>query len=355
MATTRRLLVTLLSLALLSTGLAEARAERVAKRPIAKRPAAKRSSFVYNVPMPGSPQAAKGLPKYVRSKGGILLPNNKLLVTDAKTRLAQRRWAGTRYAVKRYLKNTGAKLAPLSYQRLVRKVRQRAEQVFNKHGGTLQDWQTFAIEGGKANTVNAAAWTGGMITVNRPLIDLAFQIGRIVDSGASPVQIDKQLWQLAKYRRGKGTPPAALAKRLTPGARNVAEGIVAGVVLHEMGHAASGHLQMHQPKLWLPGQKTGRDPAKSRAMEREADAFMAQLGGRGGAAMPSAMPYFNYYMHIANPRMESKRKGLIVDNSSHPLNVKRYEATRTTLRELRPKDRGVASLPELGRKLYLPK
>jgi hypothetical protein len=345
MMTLRRILLPLLALALISST-ADVRAERSSP---------KRRSMVHKIPAPGSALAAKGIRAWVPTKGGVLVRNKLILVGDAKTRLAERRWAGMRYAVKRHLKATGAKLAPLSYQRLVRKVRQRAEKVFNQHGGTLGSWKTLAIEGGRANTVNAAAWTGGVITVNRPLIDLAFQIGRIVDAGGPQPKIDKQLWQLANYRRGKGTPPSALKRKLTPGARQMAEGIVAGVVLHEMGHAANGHLEMHKPKLWLPGQKNGRDPAAQRTKEREADDFAAQLGARGGAKSPGAMPYFNYYMHIANPRMKAKHKGVIADVSSHPLNIDRYNASRDTLRQLRPKDARVNSLPELGRKLWLPK
>lgn len=309
---------------------------------------------------PGSPMAAKIIPKYVRNPAGIFVPNKILTVVDKQGMHDQAYWNGTRRAVLNYLGKNGVKLSPLSYQKLVHNVAKRAEKTFNKLGGSLaaSGWKIAAVEGGSADVVNATAWTGGIITINRPLIDLAYQIGRVVDAaGGSQEKIDRSLVDLANFRKGAGPMPTVLGKPLSPEARRVAEGIVSGVVMHEMGHAANGHLEIKESKkLWLPGQvQRGRGGPQQRHKEWQADDFSVQLGARGGTATPYALPYFDRYMFLSRPTTSAKGKYGLVDNSTHPLTYKRHNAMRKTLTKLLPKDRSVAELPKLGpKKLWLP-
>ena len=128
---------------------------------------------------PGSREAAVSLNRlqfvhptmggvYTRSKSGLLVPDRRLILTDAKSRTDQARWYGTRRGVLHYLKKGGARMSPAPYQKLVKKIRRRAELTLRKEGKSLSSWKMMVLEGGKADQVNAAAWSGGVITISPP-------------------------------------------------------------------------------------------------------------------------------------------------------------------------------------------
>ena len=61
---------------------------------------------------PGSPQAAKIIPKYVKNPAGLYVPNKILTVVDKQGMHDQAMWNGTRRAVLRYLGIQSARYRP---------------------------------------------------------------------------------------------------------------------------------------------------------------------------------------------------------------------------------------------------
>jgi hypothetical protein len=350
--------VILVLAALLASSLAWAeqkQAPAVRPNPLAAR--------VVKQPRPGTLEAAKWQPSlkhrssntaFTRSPSGLYLPDRRIVVPDKHTSTEQGRWIGQRYAVARHLKRKGARPAPQPYQQLLKKVRKRANYALSKQGLSLSSWKMLAIEGGSAKSVNAAAWSGGVITINRPLIDLAYQLAQISRTSTSPLTLDRQLRALVRYRSGKGPKPDALTKAPKAGRNAVAESIVAGVVLHEMGHATLGHVALKKRELWVPGKKPKVDYAKKRSHEREADKFSTVFGSKGrGSRVPSAMPLFDYYMHISRPGAQAKGRYDIINTRTHPLSSERYNNTLSQLAEHGFKP-GPNMPTQVGSKIILP-
>lgn len=314
-------------------------------------------------PRPGSRAAATYDPRirfvepklggvFSRSPGGLYLPDHRLVQTSPKQRLDQARWHGIRQSVVRYLARGGARLSPQPYQDLVGKIRNRAEYVLRKDGKSLSSWKMMVIEGGQADQVNAAAWTGGVITIFRPLVDLCYQIANVTVNSSSPTQLDAELWRLSRWRRDKSSlaPETLKLSRDKVAARDkIAESILSRVVLHEMGHAASGHVELKDRELYIPGKEKPRDMAKSRAMEREADLFASTLGVKGAVRVPGAMPLFSYYNFISRPTFTERDKNSL-DWRSHPIDAERYN---NQLEVLSAAKRG-SGLKPLERRIILP-
>jgi len=303
----------------------------------AKRAPVQPPSTTIETPRPGSRAAATYDPRlrfvepklggvFSRSQSGLYLPDHRLIQTSPKQRLDQARWHGIGRAVVRYLERGGARLSPQPYQDLVGKIRKRAEYVLRKDGKSLSSWKVMVIEGGQADQVNAAAWTGGVITIFRPLVDLCYQIANVTVNSSSPTQLDAELWRLSRWRRDKRSlaPETLKLSRDKVAVRDkVAESILSRVVLHEMGHAASGHVELKDRELYIPGKDKPRAPARTRAMEREADLFASILGVKGAVRVPGAMPLFSYYNFISRPTFQERDKhGL--DWRSHPIDAERY-------------------------------
>jgi hypothetical protein len=174
------------------------------------------------------------------------------------------------------------------------------------------------------------------MTIYRPLVDLCFQIASVAVNTRSRSDLDKQLWRLSRWRRqGKlarargeklANPPPETLKvpRSKVAARStLAESILSRVVLHEMGHAASGHLAL--------GKGRRRSLSQSLAMEREADLFAITLGLKGASRVPGAMPLFSYYNFIRKPTFEARGKHIVADWRSHPLDAERYNTQHKKL------------------------
>ena len=303
---------------------------------------AARSSLVRPMPRPGSREAfntrssirTKG-GAFVKSASGLYVPDRRITLATHQDLKARARWRGIRSAVFRHLKANGAQLAPKPYQRLLTKIRRRANRVLRKEGQSLGSWKMMVLEGGMADRVNAAAWTGGVITIYRPLVDLCFQIASVTVNTGSPVQLDKELWKVSRWRQDKSRSAAPESLKVSPKKKalrdKLAESILSRVVLHEMGHAASGHVELKDKQLIIPGQHSPRDLAKSQAMEREADHFAALLGVKGAVRVPGVMPLFSYYNFISRPNFDERGKYAIADWRTHPLNKDRYNAQRKVL------------------------
>jgi hypothetical protein len=337
----RRLLVLQLLLALVLAPLA--RAETPA-------PTAKPDPLAIKIvraPTPGTTSAAAmasrlqlrapGLDRtaFRRSESGLYLPDRDLVVIDRKSGTEQARWRAQRILVGRYLRQSGVRLSPLPYQKLVENIRKRAEAVLARKGVSLADWKLVAVQGASANVVNAAAWGGGIITINRPLIDLAYQLAAVASSVESKVELDRALRALVAFRKGQGPAPEALSRALQPRQRQLAESIVAGVVLHEMGHAVNGDTALKERKLWTPGSSEPRDNAAQRDKERKADAFAILLGAAGRVApAATAIPLLDYYWFIERPNFVEKGRYDVIDWRSHPLDFERFNNMRKQLGQL---------------------
>lgn len=291
-----------------------------------------------------------------KSASGLWVPDRKIVVAAPEDLRDQARWRGIRRAVFHHLKENGAKLAPEPYQHLLAKIRKRASMVMSRTGEGLPDWKMMVLEGGMADQVNAAAWTGGVITIYRPLVDLCFQIASVVVNNPTPRAIDSELWRLSRWRDNKRDNPVPESLTVRPADRAkrdvLAESILSRVVLHEMGHAASGHVQLPERKLIIPGQERPRDVARQRDKEREADRFATQLGAAGAVRLPGAMPLFSYYHFIERPTFSERGRYGILDWRTHPIDAERYN---NQLAELKTLKRTVKGLPEpLAPRIVLP-
>jgi hypothetical protein len=303
----------------------------------AKRAPEQPRSTTIEVPRPGSRAAATYDPRlrfvepklggvFSRSQSGLYLPDHRLIQTSPKQRLDQARWHGIGRSVVRYLERGGARLSPQPYQDLVGKIRNRAEYVLRRDGKSLSSWKMMVIEGGQADQVNAAAWTGGVITIFRPLVDLCYQIANVTVNSNSTPQLDAELWRLSRWRRDKRSPVPETLKlsRDNIAARDrIAESILSYVLLHEMGHAASGHVELKDRELYIPGKDKPRDLARSRDHEREADLFASTLGVKGAVRAPGAMPLFTYYNFISRPTFAERDKHRL-DWRTHPIDAERF-------------------------------
>lgn len=292
---------------------------------------------------------------YTQNTKGLWVPDRKIYIADKKGMRDQGKWLGIQRGVQRYLAKTGARPSPAPYQNLVNKIRRRGELVLNREGKSLASWKMIVLEGGKADQVNAAAWTGGVITIYRPLVDLCFQIANVVVNTKGPRKIDKELWHLSRWRRDKSKNSVPKSQKVSPDKKDkrdrVAESILSRVVLHEMGHAASGHVQLKDQKLFIPGKHEPKDYPKSRAMEREADQFALKLGTSGAVRIPGVMPLFSYYNFIDRPTFDKRGKNMIADWRTHPLNAERYNNQWEALAKVKR----ATGLPEpLEQRLVLP-
>jgi len=276
---------------------------------------------------------------FTRSSSGVWVPDRSLVLATAKDMHDQARWQAIRRGVFRHLKSSGARMSPEPYQKLVQKIRRRAQIVLRKEGKSLGSWKMMVLEGGKADQVNAAAWTGGVITIYRPLVDLCYQIANVVVNTKSPTRLDRELWNLSRWRGNKakvGVPDSLKVSQAKLGPRDkIAESILSRVVLHEMGHGASGHVEFRDRKLIIPGQDKPFDAAASRVKEREADLFAATLGTKGAVRVPGVMPLFSYYNFISRPNFDERGKNMVADWRSHPLDAERYNNQRKVLEQVK--------------------
>ena len=206
-----------------------------------------------------------------------------------------------------------------------------------------------------ADQVNAAAWTGGVITIFRPLVDLCYQIANVTVN-ASSAEMGTELWKLSRWRNDKRNNAVPKSLKLAPSDRKmrdiVAESILSRVVLHEMGHGASGHVELRKPELYTPGKHKVFDAAASRAKEREADLFATTLRVKGAVRIPSVMPLFSYFNFISQPNFDERGKNMVADWRSHPLDAERYNNQVTVLKTAK---RNIEGLPDaLAPRIILP-
>jgi Zn-dependent protease with chaperone function len=290
---------------------------------------------VVGLQRPGSKAAARLAPSlntslgaFVKSPDGLYVPDRRIMVSNRKMRERYARWAATGKAVVHELQAGGARLAPAEYQNMVEKIFQRSEKVLNKLGLSAAGWEMGVLEGGQASGVNAFAAMGGVIVVNRDLVDTAFRLGSAVATAQNRAEVDRNVADLLRWERGKASKPKFLGKKLSPFQNRlraaIADTVVSATVNHELGHALLGHVELKDSKIWLPNSYKPFDAKHSRGQERQADAFAVLLGAAGGSAMPSAVPLLDYYFHVRNPQWVDKGPKDIVDWRSHPNSASRY-------------------------------
>jgi hypothetical protein len=264
--------------------------------------------------------------------GRIIVPNSPAAIREA--RKAQR-FVRYRYGAKAYLKASGARPAPARYHTFVNRALRRAERTLNLGGLSIRDVEVLVLEDGAADGLNAASWAGRLLTFNRDLIDMSFEIASAVEAAGDPVEVEKNLFKLAVWERSGGAKPQFKVKN--PARRNrTAEGIFMGVVLHEIGHSFmhSPRAVEQEPPLWTPDSIERDDAAGSRRQEREADAAGVELALAGGSPDPAAYTLFFKYMNVARGVSGPKFPGLrIGDNQTHPSDNERIENTNRILRK----------------------
>ena len=263
----------------------------------------------------------------------IYLPGSPAAIREA--RKAQR-FFRYRNGAKAYLQASGARPAPARYYSFVNNALRRAERTLNLGGLSIRDVEVLVLEDGAADGLNAASWAGRLLTFNRDLIDMSFDIASAVQAaGGDQAQVEKNLFKLAVWERTGGPKPQF--KVMNRASRNLtAEGIFMGVVLHEIGHAFmhSPAAVEQEPPLWVPGQIEVDDAAASRQSEREADAAGVELALAGGSPDPAAYTLFFKYMKVARGVSGARFPGVrIGDNQTHPSDDERIEATNRLLKQ----------------------
>jgi hypothetical protein len=246
-----------------------------------------------------------------------------------------------RYGAKAYLKASGARPAPARYNAFVNRALRRAERTLNMGGLSIRDMEVLVLDDGAAEGLNAASWAGRLLTFNRDLIDMSFEIASAVQSAnGDPVKVEKNLFKLAVWERSGGPKPSFKVENQQR--RNLmAEGIFMGVVLHEIGHSFmhSPRAVEQEPPLWVPGQVEIDDAAGSRRQEREADKAGVELAVAGASPDPAAYTLFFKYMKVARGISGAKFPGVrIGDNQTHPSDEERIINTNRILR-----DNGIAN------------
>jgi hypothetical protein len=294
-----------------------------------------------------------------RRDSGILIPRSPELA--AQQRKIQR-FFGYRNAAKRYLKASGARPAPAWYRGFVGRAMARAEWTLNRGGLSARHLEVLVLEDGAADGMNAASWTGELLTINRDIIDMSFHIASAVSAAGSEVEVDKNLYKLAMWERGNAPKPRFTVRDRARRDRT-AEGIFMGVLLHEIGHAFkhSPALIEQDPPLWRPDVvEVEEDGASSRNQEREADSISMRLGMAGGSPDPAAFTLFFKYMTISRA-ISGPRKSTILlgDTASHPADVERIRNAnkaleRGGLRNPYDPNPGVIWTPRSAKKLIVP-
>ncbi len=264
--------------------------------------------------------------------GRIHVPRSRAAIREQRK---AERFFRYRYGAKAYLKASGARPAPARYHAFVNRALQRAERTLNQGGLSIRDLEVLVLEDGAADGLNAASWSGGLLTFNRDLIDMSFDIASAVQAANDPVEVEKNLFKLAMWERKGGAKPVFKVKNR---ARRdlTAEGIFMGVVLHEVGHSFmhSPRAVEEEPPLWVPGQVEREDAAASRTQEREADAAGVTLALAGGSPDPAAYTLFFKYMKVARGISGAKFPGIrIGDNQTHPSDDERIINTNKLLKE----------------------
>lgn len=264
--------------------------------------------------------------------GRIYLPRSRAAIREARK---AERFFRYRNGAKAYLKASGARPAPARYHAFVHRALRRAERTLNLGGLSIRDLEVLVLDDGAAEGLNAASWAGKLLTFNRDLIDMSFDIASAVQAaGGDPVQVEKNLFKLAVWERAGGEKPQF--KVMNRARRDLtAEGIFMGVVLHEIGHAFmhSPRAIEQEPPLWVPGAVERDDAAASRQQEREADAAGVELALAGGSPDPAAYTLFFKYMKVARGVSGARFPGVrIGDNATHPSDDERIENTNRILR-----------------------
>jgi hypothetical protein len=289
--------------------------------------------------------------------GRIFVPRSPAAIRE--TRKAER-FFKYRNGAKAYLKASGARPAPARYHTFVNRALRRAERTLNMGGLSIRDMEVLVLEEGAADGLNAASWAGRLLTFNRDLIDMSFDIASAVQSaGGDRAQVEKNLFKLAVWERSGGPKPQF--KVMNRARRDLtAEGIFMGVVLHEVGHAFmhSPAAIEQEPPLWTPGTIEQDDPAQSRAQEREADAAGIELALAGGSPEPAAYTLFFKYMKVARGVSGPKFPGVrIGDNATHPSDDERIENTNRILKAAgieNPYEPNPGKIWTPSRKLFVP-
>lgn len=264
--------------------------------------------------------------------GRIYVPRSPAATREARK---MERFFRYRNGAKAYLKASGARPAPTRYHAFVNKALRRAERTLNLGGLSISDVEVLVLEDGAADGLNAASWAGRLLTFNRDLIDMSFDIASAVQAaGGDRAQVEKNLFKLAVWERSGGPKPQF--KVMNRARRDLtAEGIFMGVVLHEIGHAFlhSPQAVEQEPPLWVPGQIEVDDAAASRDSEREADAAGVELALAGASPDPAAYTLFFKYMKVARGVSGARFPGVrIGDNQTHPSDDERIENTNRILR-----------------------
>ena len=265
--------------------------------------------------------------------GRIIVPGSRTAIREQRK---AERFFRYRYGAKAYLKASGARPAPARYHAFVNRALRRAERTLNAGGLSIRDMEVLVLDDGAAEGLNAASWAGRLLTFNRDLIDMSFEIASAVQSAdGDPVKVEKNLFKLAVWERSGGPKPSF--KVANQARRNLmAEGIFMGVVLHEIGHSFmhSPRAVEEEPPLWTPGQVEIEDAAASRRQEREADKAGIQLALAGASPDPAAYTLFFKYMKVARGVSGARFPGVrIGDNQTHPSDNERIINTNRILRE----------------------
>jgi len=279
---------------------------------------------------PGQQQAVR----IIRPRAGsrIYVPRSRAAIREQRK---AERFFKYRYGAKAYLKRSGARSAPASYHAFVNRALTRAERTLNMGGLSIRDMEILVLEDGAADGLNAASWSGRVLTFNRDLIDRSFDIASAVQAANNEVEVEKNLFKLALWEQRGGEKPTFKVKNR---ARRdlTAEGIFMGVVLHEVGHSFlhSPAAVEQEPPLWVPGTIEREDAAASRRDEAEADAAGTELALAGASPDPAAYTLFFKYMKVlrgvSGPKLPGVRIG---DNQTHPSDDERIRATNRILRE----------------------
>ena len=216
------------------------------------------------------------------------------------------------------LKDGGVHLSEKGYQKRAHSMFWQISSRFSRELGydpKRRVKNVVVVEGGSADSLNAVTFWNGSIVVHRELMDTADRVGAAVVAASSPDEIVNNLRDVAK---GAFSAPAGVDKAR---AREVADGFIATVIGHEMGHAIKRHGPTGRPR----GQSIpllGIGSPSQRARETICDGAGTDLAMRVGYS-PLGIGAVGLYFAM----YEATRGFADHSQGSHPAGIDRYRFT----------------------------